>query len=330
MSRLIAVTLMIAMTLFTPYLWARPSNFDSQILGFVKDMSEKHDYTYSELKEIMLQANYQRKIIDAISRPAETLPWYKYRAIFLTSERAREGTEFWHANADLLRLAEEMYGVPPEIIVAIIGVETRYGRHDGGYLVLDALSTLAFGYPKRSSFFRKELEEFLLLIREEEINPLTVKGSYAGAMGKPQFIPSSYRTYAVDFDEDGKRDLMNNNSDVIGSVAAYFKRHGWVKGKPITTRAKGVNKRHKHFIKAGMKPGIRIDQLRQSGLEFDLSLPADAISSLIHLEGDADDEYWLGLENFYTITRYNHSNLYAMAVYQLSREILQQYSMQRR
>ena len=330
MSRLITITLTIGMILSTPCLWAIPSNFESKILGFVREMSDKHDYAYSDLKEIMSLANYQQKIIDAISRPAETLPWHRYRAIFLTSERAREGVEFWHANADLLQRAEEKYGVPPEIIVAIIGVETRYGKHDGGYRVIDALSTLAFGYPKRSSFFRKELEEFLLLIREEEVNPQTAKGSYAGAMGKPQFIPSSYRAYAVDFDGDGKRDLMDNNSDVIGSVAAYFKRHGWVRDKPIAVRVRGVKKRHKRFIKAGMKPGIRIDQLRKSGLKFDRSLPSSAISSLIHLEGAAGDEYWLGLENFYTITRYNHSNLYAMAVYQLSREIMQQFREQRR
>ena len=330
LRRLITSTILITTVLSTLSLAAKPSNFDSQKLGFVKEMNHKHGYDYSELRKIMSKAKYQQKIIDAISRPAEAMPWYRYKRIFLTSERTHEGVEFWYANTDLLQRAEEEYGVPPEIIVAIIGVESRYGKHDGGYPVIDALSTLAFGYPKRSAFFRKELEEFFLLVREEDVNPLTVKGSYAGAMGKPQFIPSSYRAYAVDFDGDGKRDLMENNSDVIGSVAAYFKSHGWRQGKPVTTRAKGVNEKHKRFIDAGMKPRIRIDQLRKSGLEFDLSLPANAISSLIHLEGKMGDEYWLGLKNFYTITRYNHSNLYAMAVYQLSQEILHQYSKQRR
>ena len=328
--RLIKTGIFIAAVFTTPLLVAKPSDFDSKKFGFVKEMSDKYSYDYPELRQIMAKANYQQKIIDAISRPAEAMPWYRYRRIFLKEDRIREGVEFWRANTDLLRRAENEYGVPPEIIVAIIGVESRYGKHDGGYLVIDALSTLAFGYPKRSSFFRKELEEFLLLVREEEISPLAVKGSYAGAMGKPQFIPSSYRAYAVDFDGDGKRDLMENNSDVIGSVAAYFKSHGWRQSKPVTTRAKGVNEKHKHFIDAGMKPRIRIDQLRKSGLEFDPSLPANAISSLIRLEGNTGDEYWLGLKNFYTITRYNHSNLYAMAVYQLSQEILQQYRVQGR
>ncbi len=308
-----------------PALAGKPTGFDREKEEFVQEMVDKHGFDKLWLQQLMARAKYQQTIIDAISRPAEGKAWRQYRPIFVTSARAAEGAVFWRENQALLKRAEQKYGVPPDIIVAIIGVETRYGRHSGKYRVMDSLSTLAFGYPKRSKFFRKQLEEFLLLSREEGLDPLTSKGSYAGAIGKPQFIPSSYRSYAVDFDGDGQRNLLTDNADVIGSVAAYFKRHGWRQGAPITSRAKGANDSHQHYVDAGMKPSIPLAELRKAGITGEQKLPGESLASLVRLEGKNGPEYWLGLKNFYVITRYNHSNLYAMAVYQLSREIARQH-----
>ena len=302
----------------------KPAGFDAEIETFVLEMSTKHGFDRSWLRQLMRGVEYRQNIIDAISRPAEAKPWSQYRPIFVTPDRAGEGVVFWNNNKALLEQAEKEYGVPPEIIVAIIGVETRYGTHSGKYPVLDSLSTLAFGYPKRAAFFRRQLEEFLLLSREEEIDLQAATGSYAGAMGKPQFIPSSYRSYAVDFDGDGRRDLLQNDADVIGSVAAYFKQHRWRPGDPITSRADVTGDGHQRYLEAGMKPSIAIAELQRAGVQPAQRLPGDALSSLILLEGKGGPEYWLGLHNFYVITRYNHSNLYAMAVYQLSQKISQQ------
>ena len=209
--------------------------------------------------------------------------------------------------------------MPPEIIVAIIGVETRYGRHAGRYPVLDALSTLGFHYPPRAAFFRSELEQFLLLTREEHMDPATPLGSYAGAMGRPQFMPSSFRNYAVDFDGDGRRDIWRNDADVIGSVANYFARHGWVRGGPIAQRIHALDPaRFEDVIEAGFKPAFRVAELRARGLRLAAPLPDDTRAALLALKRDGETQYWLALHNFYVITRYNHSPLYAMAVYQLA------------
>jgi membrane-bound lytic murein transglycosylase B len=320
--RLLSRTLTGVLLCISAAVLAKPADFDRKTQDFAREMAQKHGFDQSRLGQLMSGINYRQSIIDAISRPAEAKPWHEYRKIFVTDARAREGVAFWEENKDLLRKAEQEFGVPPEIIVAIIGVETRYGRHAGTYPVMDALATLAFGYPKRADFFRRELEEYLLLTREESLDLTGTKGSYAGAMGMPQFISSSYRAYAVDFDGDGKRDLIDNRADAIGSVAAYFVRHGWKRGAPITTPARGAGTRHEQFVKAGMKPSLRIDGLAKSGITPKQPLPGQGLSSLIKLEGMKGDEYLLGLNNFYVITRYNHSNLYAMAVYQLSRKIL--------
>jgi membrane-bound lytic murein transglycosylase B len=290
---------------------------------FAAEMEAKHGFDRKELTALLKQTEFRDDIIKAITRPAEAKPWYKYRPIFLKPDRIKGGVKFWQENEPLLKKIEAEYGVPPEIIVAIIGVETRYGEYTGRYRILDSLTTLAFGYPKRSSFFRSELEQFLLLTREEKVDPTQTMGSYAGAMGKPQFIASSYRSYAVDYDGDGHRDLWNNNADVIASVANYFKRHGWRPGEPITMEVKSGSNPEK-FVKAGMKPSIKVADLLASGVTPKGSANADpaALASLIELDAGGHNEYWLGLHNFYVITRYNHSNLYAMAAYQLSQEIL--------
>ncbi len=289
---------------------------------FIASMAAEHGFDAAELERLLGEAKRVQVILDAIAKPAEGLPWWKYRRIFLTPERAAGGAEYWQRNAATLARAEAEYGVAPEIIVAIVGVETFYGRHTGKYPVLDALYTLGFHYPKRASFFRKELGEFLLLAREEALDPRGPMGSYAGAMGRPQFIPSSFRAYAVDFDGDGKRDIWGNDADVIGSVANYFARHGWRHGAPVAVPVTGGSGDHAELVAAGMKPSLTVGQLTAAGLRLDTQLPADAATSLVELEQPEQREYWAGLDNFYVITRYNRSNLYAMAVYQLSREIL--------
>lgn len=289
---------------------------------FIQEMVDKHQFDVKKLTALFKDVVLKQKIVDAISRPAEGKPWFQYRPIFVTKTRIKEGVKFWNENEAILKAAKEKYGVPPEIIVAIIGVETRYGRHKGGYRVMDSLSTLAFAYPKRGKFFRSELEHYLLLTREEKLNPMDVKGSYAGAMGKSQFISSSYRNYAVDFDGDGKRDLWNNNADAIGSVANYFKRHKWQTGKAVAAPAIVGSNHIQTLVKKGYKPHSTVTELRERGVTAKRKVDPDALGALIELKKRAGREYWLGLNNFYVITRYNHSPLYAMAVHQLGQEIL--------
>ena len=292
------------------------------VQSFIDEMTSKHGFDRDELNAIFEQVRMKQKIIDAITRPAEGKPWHEYRPIFVTKTRISEGVKFWNENEADLKRAEQTYGVPPEIIVAVIGVETRYGRHKGSWRVMDSLSTLAFAYPKRAKFFRSELEQYLLLAREESLDPLTIKGSYAGAMGKAQFISSSYRHYAVDFDGDGKRDLWNNTTDAIGSVANYFKRHKWQPGKPVGSYAMVGSDRVTRLLEAGIKPHTTVKEFHQQGVTSLTPLPPEAPAALIAFEKkDGQSDYWLGLNNFYTITRYNHSPLYAMAVYQLSQAI---------
>ena len=229
-------------------------------------------------------------------------------------------------NRLVLDKAEKAYGVPREIITAIIGVETRYGRNTGRYKVIDSLVTLAFHYPKRAGFFRSELEQFLLLTREQGLDPLEVTGSYAGAMGISQFISSSYRNYAVDFDIDGKTDIWNNPSDAIGSVANYFKMHGWKPGKQIAFRARAEGDQYLQELDGDLLPDKKVRDLAEYGIYPVTPVNPDTMVKLLRFETREGDELWLGLQNFYVITRYNHSPLYAMAVFQLAMEILNQYN----
>jgi membrane-bound lytic murein transglycosylase B len=259
-----------------------------------------------------------------MSRPAEKrLNWGQYRKIFITDKRIKGGMKFLKENQALLEQAEKTYGVPAQIITAIVGVETFYGRITGKYSVLDSLYTLGFHYPPRAKFFRSELEEFLQLAREEGVSPTAPLGSYAGAMGRPQFISSSFRAYAVDFDKDGKRDIWENNADVIGSVANYFKRHGWKAGEPVAQLVTGAKKGFDEEIKAGYKPSLDVNALIDKGIILGSSLDKDAKVALLEMESDDGNEYWVASPNFYAITRYNHSPLYAMAVFQLSEAIRQ-------
>lgn len=286
---------------------------------FIDMMVEKHDYSRLQLAIWFQQAVKQEETLKSLDKPAESMPWHRYRKIFMTDKRINEGIQFWKENQETLKRANELYGVPAEIITAILGVETFYGKYKGKYPVFDTLVTIAFDYPKRAKFFKKELEQYLLLIKEEALDARDLKGSYAGAMGKPQFISSSYRHYAIDFDGDGKRDLLNNTADAIGSIANYFSEHGWKKDSPIAVTAS--YKSDQAFPEFDMKPKHTISELSKLGIFPSQPVLASLAATPIRLEQPDHGEYWLGLENFYVITRYNHSNLYAMAVYQLSQSI---------
>lgn len=297
----------------------------TEIAPFVSEMVERHGFEREQLEAILGGVQVQPKILEAIRRPAESLDWYQYHPIFVTEARISKGEEFWRAHADTLEKASQEFGVSPEIIVAIIGVETYYGTRKGKYLVLDSLATLAFRYPKRSKFFRGELEQFLILARQENLDPGEVKGSYAGAMGIPQFISSSYRRYAVDFDGDGVRDLLTSEVDAIGSVANYLKRHGWQRDAAIALPASVSGDDYKVLVKKGLKPHTPVSDMHNFGVVVLYASENKSRGALIELANKDDTEHWVGLQNFYAITRYNHSSLYAMAVFQLAREISKRY-----
>ncbi len=295
----------------------------AKLTAFINKMVTEHQFSEQEMKALFTQVDIKQSILKAISRPAEGMPWYKYRKIFMKDSRIDGGVKFWQENEETLQAVEEKYGVPPEIITAIIGVETLYGGNTGSFRVVDALSTLAFSYPKRSKFFTRELEAFLLLCREENMQPLQPKGSYAGAMGMPQFMPSSYRAYAADFEGDSKRDIWGNTADVIASVANYFVEHRWRKGEPVTYPVTTQGNAYKALLSKGLKPDVSIAQLQQAGIKITETLSPQAKAKLLAFEQENSTDYWLGLHNFYVITRYNHSPLYAMAVYQLSQAVKQ-------
>ena len=291
----------------------------SDVQQFIDEMVEKHNFDRNDLELKFVLANKLDGVLEAIAKPAEkVLTWREYRPIFVTSKRIGRGNDFLRLHHEILKRAEKEYGVPAEIITAIIGVETYYGRLSGKTQGFDSLVTLGFDYPPRSRFFLSELEQFLLLTREENIDVSVVRGSYAGAMGMPQFISSSYRQYAVDFDGDGKRDLWNSTADVIGSVANYFKVHGWKRGGQVVVpaRVKGQIEETRNKL----KPHTSISDLASQGVVPEVAVDDSAKATVITLKGKRGKEYWLGLDNFYVITRYNHSSLYAMAVYQLSQE----------
>jgi len=293
-----------------------------QVDEFITAVAARHGFAVSALRAIFSQVVLRPEIIEAITRPAEAKPWFEYRAIFLTPARIEGGVEFWRNHQDALSVAKSRYGVDPAVIVAILGVETRYGAKTGTYRVLEALSTLAFQYPKRAPFFRDQLEEYLLLTRSEGMDPLLPKGSYAGAMGLPQFMPTSFRDFAVDLDGDGHRDLWNNSWDAIGSVANYLRRHDWEPHGPVAVPVNlGEGIDPTSLLKSDLKPSLPLSRLRFLGLQPTESVSGNPTAAPLRLEGKNAFEYWLCFQNFYTITRYNHSPLYAMAVYQLSQKI---------
>lgn len=302
---------------------ARSYHDRKEVIDFIQELVDTEGFAREDLDAVFRDAVYKQKIIDAISRPAEkVLTWKEYQDIFLTDRRVNEGLVFMAENGEALARVEKVYGVPAEIVAAIIGVETMYGRIRGSYRVIDALSTLAFDYPPRAGFFRKELKEFLLLAREEKQSPIDPLGSYAGAMGYGQFIPSSYRHYAVDFDGDGFRDIWNNPVDAIGSVGNYLHRHGWQRQEPITVAvAVARDSEMQAIFEEALKPSSTVAALKSAGVAVPAELNNDLAVAPLIFRGKQGDEHWIGFDNFYVITRYNHSKLYAMAVFQLSERL---------
>ena len=291
---------------------------------FVAEMVKKHGFNRKELSRVFAQAQYQPAIVRAMDQPPESAlaSWQAYRAIFIKPERIEAGAQFWNRNADALKRAAGEYGVPENIIVGIIGVETVFGRNIGTYRVIDALATLAFDYPKRGEYFRGELEHYVVFTRDQGINPLRVKGSYAGAIGIPQFMPGSYRRFAVDFDGDGQINLATSPADAIGSIGNFLKSHGWVQGQPVALGADVTGDGWRKLAGGGIVPATRLSDLRSYGVKVAADLPGDTLCALIELEtpGQASDVR-VTLQNFFVLTRYNRSNLYAAAVLDLAAEV---------
>ena len=295
-----------------------------EVAAFIDEMVADHDFNRDELAEVLGKAEIKASIIEKISTPAEKkLTWAEYRKIFITKERIAAGTTFWLENRDMLERIHKETGVAVEMIVGIIGVETYYGRITGKDRVIDALATLAFDYPPRQTFFRNELKQFLILAREEELDATIPVGSYAGAMGRPQFMPSSFRAYAVDATGDGRRDIWNNWADVAGSVANYFIAHGWRSDEEVTSQATLSNRwdgpvpQPKNTLKAKHT----VESLSKQGVVFATDLCADSKGELLTYEGEGGIEHWVGFHNFFVITRYNRSVMYALAAHQLGQEI---------
>jgi membrane-bound lytic murein transglycosylase B len=284
---------------------------------FIDTMVVKHQFNRAELERVFAIAQHQPSVIEAISRPATLKPWPEYRAAFVNPERIKFGLQFWSKHRQSLQNAEQKYGVPQDIILAVIGVETVYGRDAGKYRVLDALTTLAFDYPRRADFFRAELENYLLLARDEQYDLLDMRGSYAGAMGIPQFMPSSYRNYGVDFNGNNKIDLLNEPADAIGSVANYLLGYGWVSGKRVAVRAQADEKASAVNFAAPQT----LAAWSAVGVMPDAGLSQEEVARLTDFTVAEGKEYWLAFNNFDVITRYNNSDFYAMSVFQLAEEL---------
>lgn len=302
-----------------------------EVKQFVDEIASQHQIDKKLALQALNKIESSPEVIRRITTPYEALPWAKYRAMFMSKQKIEGGAKFWQEYAQTLAAAEQQYGVPAELIVAIIGVESTYGKIRGKYPVLQALATLAFDYPPRAKFFKQELVEYLLLTAEHKLDPLELKGSYAGAMGSPQFIASSYRNFAVDFDKSGSIDLSNNMRQAIGSVANYFKAHGWQTNQPVVLAAKaksGANLVQLLVSNNDPRPGLSLGALKKHGVTPLKKLHADQKVAFLEFDNGKAKEYWLGLPNFYVITRYNHSSNYAMAVHQLSQAIAKTYRQQ--
>ena len=320
MIRLLALALFAFMA---PAVGADSYEARPEVQSFIDNMVSRHGFVERELKTLFARTKRLDPVLEAIARPAErVLAWEDYRALLVGERRIAEGVEFWKRHRRTLERAERRFGVPAEIVVAIIGVETFYGKNTGNWRVVDALATLAFDYPPRASFFRSELESYLLFARDSGTDVFAVRGSYAGAMGIPQFMPSSARRYAVDFDGSGKIDLRRSYADAIGSVANFLKMHGWQKGADIAVEAKVSGDAWRPFAGAGHDPQYSAAELRAVGVEFDSPQPVEAKVALIELaSGERPSAYRVGLKNFWVITRYNRSTFYAAAVTALSVEL---------
>lgn len=293
------------------------------VQAFIQQMIKKHNFKKQQLITLFQAVKLRPQVIRHINKPLEKEPWHIYQMLFVSEWRIQHGVQFWNKHQSALTKAEQIYGVPASIIVATIGIETKYGQRTGGWRVIDALTNIGFSDSPRAAFFRKELEEFLLLTREQHLDPLKVMGSYAGAIGQPQFMPSSYRAYAVNFSKSGKIDLMHNEIDIIGSIANYYQKKGWTRNEPIATQAMILGDRYHYLLrKDKINQPLTIGELTRYGVVPKQKLNQDHLRvKVIELQSHYSKEYWLGFHNFDVIKRYNSSDLYAMAVYQLSNYI---------
>lgn len=314
----------LALALVTQISTATPDSIATlpEAEAFARDLEQRHGFSATTLLGQFAEIRPNARVLQLIAPPTSPTQrsWERYRPRFVNEQRIAGGVRFWQDNAVTLARARALYGVPEEVIVAIIGVETVYGRNTGGFSVLEALATLAFQYPRRADYFRTELEQFLLLTRENGLDPLAVKGSFAGAIGIPQFMPGSQRRYAVDFDGDQRVDLANSVDDAIGSVARFLEQHGWQAGQPVAVPANLPGKPDASLLEAGIRPSLRAGDLFDRGI-LAAAAPESTVTLVDLVSPERETEYWLGFENFYVITRYNRSSFYAMSVYQLAEEI---------
>ena len=313
--KILVITFFASQSIYSDY------SENDETVEFINYMAQKHGYEKSYLEAIFQRAKYQERVVRIMNRqPEGTMTWERYRGIMVNESRISAGKEFIKSHKQDLKRAETIYDVPAEIIASIIGIETRYGRIKGNIRVIDSLSTLAFDYPRRSKFFKVQLEEFLLLSREENFNLEEIEGSIAGAMGYGQFMPDSYRDYAVDFDNDGVRDILNNPIDAIGSVANFLNKKGkWKPNVPIAMKAKAISEVKE--ITSSFKPYMTEIELEEFGLEATEIIPSNLKFVPISLNLEDGYEYWLGFDNYQSISRYNRSKLYVMAVFEFSNSL---------
>jgi len=305
------------------------SNFSQRpdVHAFIEYMVKKHKFKQSDLVTLFNKVKVRPQVMQNMSKPLEAKPWSSYQLLFVNEWRIQHGVKFWNKYANVLHRAEIKYGVPASIIVATIGIETKYGERMGEYPVMDALSNIAFtASSRRAKYFRSELEQFLLLTREQHVDPYSIMGSYAGAIGQPQFMPSSYRNYAVNFSGSGKIDLMHSEEDVIGSIANYYSKNGWRVNKPVAEQALVLGQRYDYLRKKDQLPKyMSLAELARFGVvpknKYAYNDDPSLKARVIVLDNRYNKEYWLGFNNFAVIKRYNSSDLYAMAVYQLSNYI---------
>lgn len=323
MRRALPAALAAALAFGAPAAAAQRYADRTEVRQFISEMAAQHGFAERALERLFATVRTQDSVLTLIApAPAGTRSWRAYRANFVNARRIEAGVAFWRANADTLARAAREFGVPPEIVVAIIGVETEYGRNTGTFRVLDALATLAFDQPRRAEYFRSELEQYLLYARESGVDAAALRGSYAGAIGIPQFMPGSIRRFGVDYDGDGRRDLRASRADAIGSVANFLAAHGWVAGAPVAIAASVQGDGHRALVNGEVVPIHRPEVLREAGVEFAAPVAPDAPCVLIELESpDAPPVHLVGLQNFYALTRYNRSSFYAAAVNDLADEI---------
>ncbi|WP_249383858.1 lytic murein transglycosylase B [Chitinivorax sp. B] len=300
-----------------PVLLDRP-----EVVSFIERVVDQHQFDRQQLYNLFSEAIFKPTILTVLDRPSTSRPWHQFQISFLTDAKVRDGVAYWQKHRPWLDKAAKDFGVPAEVIVAIIGVETNYGRNAGSFRAWDALTTIAFDYPRRAEYFQQELEQFLLLAREESKDPLSLKSSYAGALGVPQFMPSSFRKYSIDLDGDGKRDIWTNPADIVGSVAAYFNQFGWQPKGMVAVRAKVEGNQIDTLLADKFNLHYTVDDLAGFGVKPVNALPGNEPAVVFALETEPGvNEYWLGLTNFYAITRYNRSVNYAMVVNLLSQRL---------